>query len=141
MSTEETEQKDVQVEEEQGDSESVLEQIDDRLASLASAEKALGKRSTISFVERRDLSTKASKAAAGLRAQRAEAEGAAAGAEPSEVVKAALKEADRVLDLVQAAQPAGFSRRSSAGGSKIPGAGRRMGGMNSQQRPPDRVGE
>jgi len=122
--------------------EGILEQIDGRLAALASAEKQLGKRSTISFVERRDLSSKASKAAAELRARRAEAEALAADAEAPEAVRTALTEAERVLDLVEAAQPAGFTRRAAAGGAKTPGGGRRaMGGMNSQQRPPDRVGE
>lgn len=123
----------------ENESPSILTQIDERLSALGAAEKGLKKPSTISFAERQSLSAKASKAAAELRAQRGEAESAA---EPSEAVKAALAEADRVLGLIQNAHPAGAVKKGGGGTAGSAGAaGRRSGGgMNSQQRPPDRIG-
>jgi len=120
------------------ETESILTQIDAHLSALSAAEKALKRPSTISFAERQSLATKASKAAAELRARRGEAEGEG---EPSEAVTAALAEADRVLGLVDAAQPGGASKRGTSGAGNVGAQGRRSGGgMNSQQRPPDRIG-
>lgn len=119
-------------------SESLLEQIDRRVTALHSAEKLLKKRSTISFAERRDLSHKATKAAAELSALRGEAEGQET---PSEALQAALAGADRVLGLIEGAHPAALHHRAP-GNRTLPNQQRRgMGGMSSQQRPPDRIGE
>ena len=119
-------------------SETILTQIDGRLSALSAAEKAMKRPSTISFAERQSLASKAAKAAAELRARRAEAEGMT---EPSEAVTVALAEADRVLGLVDAAQPGGASKRGTSAAGNVGGQGRRSGGgMNSQQRPPDRIG-
>lgn len=126
-------------------SEGVLQQIDRHLADLAAAERQLKKPSTISFAERRDLSSKAARAAAELRAQRVEmeAQGApAADAELPDALKSALAEADKVLGKIDAAQPAGLNRKAGPNANKMPGQSRRgSGGMSSQQRPPDRIGE
>jgi len=127
--------------------EGLLERIDARIAALASAEKHLKKPSTLSFVERRDLSNKAARAGADLKARRQEvqeAEGVDTSAEDEalpEPIQAALKEADRVLGMIEAAQPAGFNRRTAGAASTLHGQQRRgTGGMNMQQRPPDRIG-
>lgn len=120
------------------ETESILTQVDARLSALSAAAKVLKKPSTISFAERQSLTTKATKAATELRAHREEAEGAS---EPSEAITAALAEADRVLGLVDAAQPGGASKRGSSSAGNVGEQGRRSsGGMNSQQRPPDRIG-
>ncbi len=124
------------------ETEGLLEQIDRRVAALAAAEKQLKKPSTISFVERRDLGAKAARAATELRAQRGEAEAnGEPGQEPSEALRAALAEADRVLDRIAGAQPAGFKRGAGASASSMPGQQRRGSVGRSQTRPPDRVGE
>lgn len=124
------------------EAEGLLEQIDRRVAALAAAEKQLKKPSTISFVERRDLGGKAARAAAELRAQRGETEAnTETDQEPTEALSAALAEADRVLDRIAGAQPAGFNRGSGAGASSLPGQQRRGTAGRSQTRPPDRVGE
>jgi hypothetical protein len=120
------------------ETDNILTQIDERLFALSAAAKVLKKPSTISFAERQSLATKATKAAAELRARREEAEGTV---EPSEAVTVALAEADRVLGLVDAAQPGGASKHGASGAANVGGQGRRSsGGMNSQQRPPDRIG-
>jgi hypothetical protein len=145
----------------QAEPEDILQQIDVRVAALAAAEKQLKRPSTISFAERRDLAAKASRAAGGLRARRAELEGpqeatqsaeapdaeapdaeapAAAASSAPDPVQAALDEADRVLGLIGAAQPAGMNRRGMSHG-KLPGQQRRGPVGSPQQRPPDRVGE
>ncbi len=126
--------------------EGVLQQIDSRLADLAAAQKQLKRPSTISFAERQSLSGQAAKAAGELRARRADVEAQGEpteGAELPEPLKAALDEADRVLGKIDAAQPAGLKRGpGAAAAAKLPGASRRgSGGMSSQQRPPDRIGE
>lgn len=120
------------------ESPSILAQIDERLSALSTAEKALKRPSTISFAERQSLSGKAAKAASELRSHRAESETAT---EASEPVKAALAEADRVLGLINGAHPGGGTKRSGGASGNVGAAGRRSGGgMNSQQRPPDRIG-
>lgn len=125
--------------------EGVLQQIDRHLADLASAERQLKKPSTISFAERRDLSTKAARAAATLRDQRAEVEAQgepAADAELPDALKSALADAEKILSKIDAAQPAGLNRKAGPNAAKLPGQSRRgSGGMSSQQRPPDRIGE
>lgn len=120
------------------ETESILTQIDTRLSALGAVAKSLKKPSTVSFAERQSLSTKVTKAAAELRALREGAEGAG---EASEPVTTALAEADRVLGLVDAAQPGSASKHGASGAASVGGQGRRSGGgMNSQQRPPDRIG-
>jgi hypothetical protein len=128
----------------QTEGEGILPQIDRRIAALGSAEKHLKRPSTISFAERRELSAKAAAALADLRARRAELEGgeeAAPGEEPPAAVQASLEEADRVLERIGAAQPSATNQRAAV--RKGPGQNRRgaPGGMSSQNRPPDRVGE
>ncbi|MCC2670917.1 MAG: hypothetical protein K0Q72_3388 [Armatimonadetes bacterium] len=122
--------------------EGTLQQIDQRIKALAAAEKSLKKPSTISFAERQSLASKAAKALAELRAQRGTVEGteAAEATEPAEAVKAALAEADQALGKIEAAQPAGAARRSPGASTKVTGMQRRGGGMNAQQRGPDRIG-
>lgn len=120
------------------ETESILTQIDERLSALGAVAKVLKKPSTISFAERQSLATKATKAATELRTLREGAEGAS---EPSEAITAALGEADRILGLVDAAQPGSASKHGASGAASVGGQGRRSsGGMNSQQRPPDRIG-
>jgi hypothetical protein len=87
----------------------LIAEIDERLADLAAARKSLEKRSTIAFVERRDLSARAARAAAELRERRGELEGAADASEegePAKAARAALEGADGVLSRIHAAQPA-----------------------------------
>jgi len=124
------------------ETEGILPQIDRRLTALASVEKRLKKRSTISFVERRDLSGKAARAATELKARRDELEGAeqAEGDAIPEPVQKALDAADKVLGLVDGAQP-GSSARHDIGGGKKPLAQQRGAAGASQQRGPDRIGE
>jgi hypothetical protein len=121
--------------------ESILSQIDQRLAALASVEKRLKKRSTLSFVERRELAGKAARAAAELRAQREAVEGAEPDADGKvpEAVQKALDEADRVLSRVDGTQP-GAARRD-LGAAKKPLPQQRGAVGASQQRGPDRIGE
>lgn len=116
--------------------ESVHAQIDHRLAALAAAEKQLKKPSSISFAERRDLTGQAAKAAAELRALRADVADDAT--DPSEAVKTAFDGTDQTLGKIEAAWPAnkggGFSNNKL--GQLRTGAA-----AGSQSRPPDRVGE
>lgn len=128
----------------QTEPEGILQQIDQRLAALTSAEKHLKHPSTISFAERRDLTAKASRAAAELRARRGELEESEASSETEapEPARAALEEADRVLGLIGGAGSGGSARRSAGAARNLPGQNRRgAGGLNSQQRLPDRSGE
>lgn len=127
----------------QSEPQSILQQIDDRLSALGAAQKQLKKPSTISFVERRDLTSKAAKAADELRERRAEVEGtdAASGTETPENVRAALEAADRVLGQIGGPQAGGFDRRPAGAARNLGGQSRRGGGgMSSQTRPPDRIG-
>lgn len=116
--------------------ETVHAQIDQRLTALAAAEKQLKKPSSISFADRRDLTSKAAKAASELKGLRSEVSDDATN--PSEAVKAALDAADQTLGKIQAAWPAnkggGFANNKS-------GALRTGAAAGSQSRPPDRVGE
>jgi hypothetical protein len=124
------------------ETEGILSQIDRRLTALASVEKRLKKRSTISFVERRDLSGKAAKAAVELKARREELTGAepAEGEAIPEPVQKALDAADKILGQIDGAQP-GTSARHDLGGAKKPLAQQRGAAGGSQTRGPDRIGE
>jgi hypothetical protein len=123
--------------------EDVLAGIDRRLIALGSAEKQLKKRSTISFVERTQLASKAAKAATELRTQR----DALAATEPipdeeslPQAAKDAIAQADKVLGQIEDAQPGG-QKLGGGGSRKLPGQQARGAVGASQQRGPDRIGE
>jgi hypothetical protein len=115
----------------------LLVQIDARIADLDRVQKQLKRRSTLSFAERRDLSSKAGKAAADLSTHRARLAGPPEGpagepeeaaeatdgtlAEPVREARAALESAQTVLDLVAAAQP----EATHLLGKRLPGEYRR----------------
>jgi hypothetical protein len=122
------------------ETEGILPQIDRRLTALASVEKRLKKRSTISFVERRDLSGKAARAAADLKTQREGLEEPAEGEAIPDAVQKALDAADKILGQIDGAQP-GTSARHDLGGAKKPLAQQRGAAGGSQTRGPDRIGE
>ena len=121
--------------------ESLLEQIDRRLSSLAAAEKPLKKPSTISFADRRSFLAKAGRASEELRAQRAKIEEAGEegpGEELQSAAQAALDEADKLLTMIGGSRPSTANRGTA---SKSGGLQRRGVAGGSQVRPPDRVGE
>lgn len=105
--------------------EELQERIAARIADLEREQRHLRRRSTISFVERRELGGRTTRAVESLRAQQAALSEESADA-AREAAETALTEADAVLAQVIAAQPAGLQRRSQ-GGHRMPGEHRQGG--------------
>jgi len=123
--------------------EELKERIDHHLEDLQRAQKQLQKPSTLSFVDRRDLTTRAGKAVTELQERRAALDGKSDGDEGlTELlaeIEAALDRSDKVLSKSGTGQGKGLQR--TAGASNRGGAGHstRAAG-SSQTRPPDRRG-
>lgn len=119
------------------------ERIDTHVADLQRAQKQLQKPSTLSFVDRRDLTTRAGKALTELREHRAALDGKSDGDEGlTELlteVEAALERSDKVLNKSGAGQGKGPQRTAGGSTRGAGGATTRAAGA-SQTRPPDRRG-
>jgi hypothetical protein len=118
------------------------ERLDGRITELQRAQKQLQRPSTISFVERRELTTRAGKALAELREHRTALEGKSDGdegvAEQITAAEASLDEAETVLGRA-GGHSGGMKRTAGGSDRRISGQNTRAAGA-SQQRPPDRKG-
>lgn len=120
------------------------ERLDGRATELQRAQKQLQRPSTLSFVERRDLSNRAGKALTELREHRAALEGKSDGdeglAEQVTEVEAALERAETVLNSAGGGSGRGPKRTAGGTDRRLPGQSTRGASGAPQQRPPDRKG-